>query len=367
MKRLIRLCFLCVAFLWLCGPVRGDEKAPAPAADDSHAHQIDAIMLKSIPADEAMPGAMVLVARNGKILFTGSYGLANVEKKTPFDENSVFDLASNSKQFTAVAVLMLVEHGKMSLDDDIHKYLPEIPPSLGRPIKVADVLHMVEGFHSYMDWFDNLEAARNEDIAKEAAKHKLDFPVGSKYEYSNTAYALLALVVQRVAREPFPKFMRDEIFKPLGMNHTVILDDPRMTIPDRVQGYTTTKKTKGFKLARDDTRIFGDGQVFTTAQDLLLWDKALREGTLLKPETLKIAYTEGKLDNGKGTEYGMGFGTSDELGKKWVWHTGSWTGTATYSARCLDDGLFVVVLSNNEKFNAEGHGTRIEKLFERGK
>lgn len=325
---------------------------------------IDDIMHRSIKAGEVVPGAQVLVAKNGRVIFTGSYGFADVEHKTPFNSESVFDLASCSKQFTAVAVLMLVDQGKIGLHEPIQKYLPEIQPNNGKKIEVRDLLHMTAGFHHYFNWFGNHEKATNEDVAKKASNKQYKFPVGEKYDYSNTAYALLALLVQRVSGEPFSQFMSSEIFKPLGMNHTLVLDNPPMEIPNRAQGYAM--KQKEFKPVRDDTRVVGDGQVFTTAQDLVLWDKGLREGKLLRAETLNHAYIPGKLKDGKKTKYGMGYEISQEFGKKWVFHGGAWTGTSTYISRCLDDGLLVVILSNIEKFDVMGIGAKIERLYEGG-
>jgi len=324
---------------------------------------IDNIIHQSIKAGEIVPGAQVLVAQNGRVIFTGAYGFADVEHKIPFSSESVFDLASCSKQFTAVAVLMLVDQGKISLLDPIQKYLPEIQPNNGEKIKIVDLLHMTAGFRDYQNWFGNLENATNEEIAKKASNRQYKFPVGEKYDYSNTAYALLALLVQRISGEPFAQFMTSQIFQPLGMNHTLVLDNPPMEIPNRVQGYAM--KQNRFKPVRNDTHVIGDGQVFTTAPDIVLWDKGLREGKLLKAETLNHAYISGKLKNGKETKYGMGYNISYESGKKWVSHDGAWTGTRTYISRCLDDGLLVIVLSNSEQFDAS-IGAKIERLFEVG-
>jgi CubicO group peptidase (beta-lactamase class C family) len=323
---------------------------------------INNIMQKSIPHHQAMPGAVVLVARNGNILFSNSYGFSDIENKTPFNSESIFDLASCSKQFTAIGVLMLVDQGKLDLHEPIQKYLPEIQPNNGEKIKVIDLLHMTAGFHEYLDWFQDLRNVTNQEVEKKAANKQYEFPIGEKYRYSNTAYALLALLVERVSGESFSKYMSSHIFQPLGMNHTLVLDNPPMDIPNRVKGYTL--KQKEFKPVRCDTHIVGDGQVFTTAQDLVLWDKGLRDGKLLKEETLRHAYASGRLNNGKETKYGMGYETSQEYGKNWVWHTGGWTGTSTYISRCLDDGLLVIILSNNEKFDGAEHGGKIERLFE---
>jgi CubicO group peptidase (beta-lactamase class C family) len=341
------------------------ETSPASGHEESCAKEINFIMEKQICPGDAMPGAMVLVAKNGRILFAGSYGFADIEHKTPFNSESVFDLASCSKQFTAVAILMLVDRGQLRLHDPINKWLPEIPSNNGKLIEVIDLLHMTAGLHEYSNWFDDLKNISNEDVANKAAQRQFLFPIGTKYDYSNTAYALLALLVKRVSGQTFAQFMQSQVFTPLGMKDTMVLDNPPIEIPNRVQGYNKTPK--GFKPVRYDTHVVGDGQVFTTAKDLVLWDGGLREGKLLKQETLNHAYVSGRLINGKPTDYGMGYCISEGFGKKWLSHTGGWTGTSTYVSRCLDDGLLVVILSNNEKFNGSGYGAKIERLFEGGK
>ena len=239
---------------------------------DDIAGPIDQMMRKHI--NDNGPGAVVGVARNGEVLFERAYGLANIALHHPMKVGAVFDLASCSKQFTAMAVMILADRGRLKFDDEVRTYLPEFPEyDRKRPMRVDDLLHMTAGLPDYTDWFDSLESINDLDVVRAVAKKKLLFPVGSKYDYSNTAYASLALIVHRVSKEPFGEFLREQIFKPAGMVHTVVLENPKQVVEGRVRGYTVKKGE--FKPARYDTCVVGDGQVMSCVHDLLLYDAAL--------------------------------------------------------------------------------------------
>lgn len=306
------------------------------------------------------PGAIVTIADNGNIVFQKSYGLADTKEKSPILPTTLFELASCSKQFTAAAILILCDRGKISLDDDICKYYPELAQkkTKGRVLLVRDLLAMTSGLLDYSEMSsDEVSGKRPEDVLLWTAVHSRKFNPGEKFAYNNGNYVLSALLVERVTKEKFADFVKREIFQPAGMMNTFVMTEPGMNIPNRAGGY---KKARiGFDWSRDDTYIVGDGQIMTTSNDFVAWDKYLRAGKLLNPETQKLAFTSGALNNGKKTGYGFGWGTGRSKGHPYVDHSGRWAGTSTYILHFLDSGISLIVLSNNEDFGAGEIGAKL--------
>ncbi len=317
---------------------------PVVAQPTSFGAAVDQIFERAVRA--RIPGAAVGVLDGGKVLYKKGYGWADVAAKRPMTTDALFDLASCSKQFTATAILILAQRGKLSLTDDARKYLPELKEhNPKRPIRIADMLHMVSGLPSYEDLLDNWEGKTNIDALKALSPRALNFPTGSKYRYSNTEYCLLATVVSRASGQTFGNFLSKEIFQPCGMKDSFVLEQP-VSNPKRVTGYR--KAGKGWKLDRDDyPGIVGDGSIFSSVDDLILFDQAMRAGKLLNPEMYKMAVTSGKLDNGKATDYGFGWNVeSEDHGHALAWHSGAWNGTATCFGRFIDSGVSIIVLIN---------------------
>lgn len=360
--KLLICCF--VALLGILPPAIAVDVAPAGGdVKESRNFEIDNKKIDAIfsHVDAAGPGGIITVANNGKIIFQKSYGLADIETKAPITATTVFELASCSKQFTAAAVLLLCECGKISLDDDICKYFPELAQKnpKGRTMLVRDLLGMRSGLPDYSVGMseDEINSSKPEEVLQWTAEHSRKFKPGEKYDYNNGNYSLTALLVARVAKEKFADFMKREIFDPAGMTHSFVMTTPDMKIANRAGGYKESKK--GFTWSRQDTYIPGDGQVMTTADDFVLWDKALRDGKILKPESLAAAWANGTLNNGKNTGYGLGWSVETRDGHSLVDHEGSWAGTSTYILHYLDSGLTVIVLSNNEDFNAGTVGAQV--------
>jgi CubicO group peptidase (beta-lactamase class C family) len=306
------------------------------------------LLLTHVSADG--PGAIVIVARDGKIVGQAALGHADVEKKLPLDSTTVFDLASCTKQFTAMAVMILAERGKLSFDDDARRYLPELAVR-EPPIHLSELLHMTSGLPDYEKLLDHLEDKTNLDVLHAVAAQPLLFPTGSKFNYCDTNYVLLATIVERVSGQTFGHFLKEEVFEPAGMKQSVLLESPGQAIENRAVGYSRDK-AGAIKPSREDTRTFGDGQVMTSALDLVMWDRALREGKLVKPAMLSRAFTSGTLADGKPCGYGFGWFIGGMSGGRVAEHGGKWAGTSTYISRHLDDGLTVIVLSNLEQFPA---------------
>ncbi len=357
-----------------CGPLcvasPGSEKAnpqESAALRNAGSQQITLAQVKLIEArfadiDPSGPGAAVCVCKNGSVIYKRGFGLANLKSGAPVTTKSIFDLASCSKQFTSMAVLKLVEDGQLSLDDPVSRYLPELGPT-ANGICLHNLLSMTSGLCDYSaGWSEEQLATKLPvNVLRWTARHPLKFKAGACDNYNNGNYALLSMIVERVARQPFAEFLQSKIFLPAGMLHTCVLTRPGQQIAVRVGGYKTDQGK--FKWTRLDTSIVGDGQVMTSVEDLALWDKALLHSTLISPGTLDQAFTRTTLENGKRTQYGMGWEITHEFGEKVVFHSGSWAGTATYIARYLKSGLTVIVLSNNENYPCDVRGTDVAAIF----
>ena len=307
----------------------------------------------------------VLVAEKGNVLFQKSYGNANEETGEKLDANSMFELASLSKQFTAMGIMMLKEKGKLNLEDSIGKYIPEL--KFYGHVTIRNLLNHTGGLPDYMelvmeDMQPKKKIAVNDDIISLFAKHKpaAVFPPGEKYEYSNTGYALLASVIMKVSGQSFGDFLQKNIFTPLEMTNSTVYSrrlEPRK-MKDYAFGYVYSQKLKKYILPDEDADseiviwldgIVGDGTVNSTTGDLLKWDRALYTNKLISEEGKKELFSEGILKNGKKTNYGMGWmiSNSKAYGKS-VWHTGGWPGYSTYIDRELDNDYTVIFLQNHE-------------------
>lgn len=323
--------------------------------------EIEAVIQKDFKAGG--PGGVVEVIHDGKVIHRKAYGFSDLEHHTAMTPEAVFDLASCSKQFTALAVMLLAEKGKLSLDDDVRKFLPELPEyNPDRPIRIVDLLHMVSGLASYMALDDVDSVMSNEDVVKLVARAPLQFPTGTKHLYSNTDYSLLALIVKRASGMSLGAFLKSAVFDPLGMKHTVVLEREKQTIPHRIHGY----KMEGGRWVPDrgDTpTLVGDGNVFSCVDDLAVYDRALRDGKLVSAKMLQRAYTPGALDSGEHHSYGFGWEIVESEGEKAVWHNGAWSGTSTCFSRHLGKGFTVIVLLNIGEGGASDLSDKIEDLF----
>ncbi len=321
----------------------------ASATPDPRAATLDAMLRASIPADG--PGAAVAVALHGHSILARGYGLADLASQTPITTRTRFDLASVSKQFTAMVLARLQQRGLVRLTDDVRKYLPSLPVfDARRPLRVADLAHMTSGLPDYteaLDDFDDPAHLGNDDVVTWAAQQRLGFPTGTRFEYCNTNYVLLARVLEVAGKRRFAELLAAEVLRPLGMT-SVVLDQARV-IPERAQGYQ--RAGRGWTPVRDDVPVTGDGNLFASLDDLQRWDRGL--STLLPPDDLAALLTPGQLDSGTAHDYALGWTIGGEPDHRVADHSGAWTGTATYIARHLDDGLTIIILSNDEGFDLE--------------
>lgn len=346
------------AFLRSCAAVTLTATGAELCVADERERSARALLESHIAKDG--PGAMVAIARNGRLLFEHGFGLADVARQQHFTRGTVFDLASCSKQFTATAVLQQWDRSRLDPTDDVRRYLPELRRSDARPIRIADLLHMTSGLPDYTTGMGNLAQVTNTDVLAWTAKQPLRVPTGSRFTYNDTDYALLALLVERASALSFREYLRRNIFAPARMGQAGVLEKPGQKIQSRAEGYTT--KSNKAELARYDTCVYGDGQVMCSAGDLLRWDQALRHGRLLRPETLAYAYRAGKLDTGAETGYACGWHVANA--GQVVEHSGGWAGTSVFIRRDLENGLTVLVLSNLDKFPAGKVGGELAAAFQ---
>jgi CubicO group peptidase (beta-lactamase class C family) len=320
----------------------------------------------------------------GKPVFKKGYGLARLRDKTPITPQTLFELASVSKTFTATATLMLQERGKLSLHDDVRKYVPELPKyDSARPIKIGDLLQHTSGLPDYLSFEDVPNHNRgfwvNEDYVREFAKRRnnfpLEFPTGQKYQYENTNYMLLGLIIARVSKRSFGRFMHDEIFEPAGMKSTFVYEDPKVVSNDRAShcaiGYEKKKKqweeSWGVPPYRSEQHLeVGDGAIWTSLDDMQRWDAALRGHKLISEATMKAALTPSRTRDGVTNDYGFGWqvyldgsGIMNGFG-----HEGSWGGFRTSYYQYLAADRTTVILSNRGNFDPDNFWYALNDVVE---
>ena len=301
--------------------------------------------VRRVLGERHIPGAAVAVIKNGKIVKVEGYGLASVEFNIPATKDTVFEIGSISKQMTAAAILLLVEEGKINLDKKISKYLSATPDSW-KNVSVRNLLTHTSGIKSYtaLGGFELSKRYSRDDFIKTLGVEPLDFETGSRYSYSNSGYNLLGFIIETVSGKSYWDFMRERIFKPLGMNQTADRD-PRYIIRNRATGY---EWENGALVGRDYdlTDVFSAGAIVSTVTDLAKWDAAWRDGKFLRKETKTLAWTPVTLTDGKPYPYGFGWRLAEIRGHKLIAHSGQTAGFGASISRFVDDDLTVIALTN---------------------
>jgi D-alanyl-D-alanine carboxypeptidase len=341
------------------GAVPVGAATASPATADELARYADKLMTERYAADK--PGAAILVAKDGKVVLRKGYGLAEVELGVPVRPEMVFELGSVTKQFTATAILMLQERGKLSVQDEVTKYLPGYPTH-GQKITLEHLLTHVSGIPSYTglpEWPPKWREDLTVDQLMALFKDKpLEFNPGDQWAYSNSAYILLGAVIEKVSGKSYEDFVEQEIFAPLGMTHSVYNHNEEL-LPGRVAGYEPD--AHGFHPARylSMTHPYAAGSLMSSVDDLWLWEQGLASGKVLRPESLDRMFTPAKLNSGVNTNYAFGWGVFEYNGRKVMAHGGGIFGFVTHVARVPDEKLYVAVLSNNPSIDPGELGTRI--------
>ncbi len=294
-----------------------------------------------------IPGLSLLVAKGGKIVFAEGFGFANVELQVPVKPETIFQSGSVGKQFTATAVMMLVEDGKVSLEDPLSKYFKDAPKAWNG-VTVRELLSHTAGFGDYPKDFDFRKDWTEDELLKLAERIPLAYQPGTKWAYSNFGYLTLGILIHRVTGKFYGDFLQERIFHPLEMNSTRIISEADI-IPNRAAGYRLVKgELKNQEWVAPMINTTADGSLYFSTIDLAKWDAALYTEGLLKKSSFNQMWTIAKLKDGQPNKghYGFGWFIDDRQGHRCIHHDGAWQGFETAIDRYVDDRLTVVALSN---------------------
>jgi CubicO group peptidase (beta-lactamase class C family) len=312
----------------------------------------------------SVPGAAVAVIHHGRLAFIRTYGLADLETKTPVSERTNFRLASLTKPFTAMAVMLLVRDGRLTLDTRVADIVGDFP-AYGREIRIRHLLTHTSGLRAYEDFVAKSPTRHlsDHDVIKLLKRtDRLLFRPGTAFRYGDSGYAVLAIVVQTVSGRPFAAFLRDRIFAPAGMSSTVAWTSGASPIRHRALGYAAT--SPGFRLADQSvtSRVLGDGGVYSSVRDLIAWDRVLDERTLVGTRLQQLAWTPASLDDGTKTRYGFGwFIERDRHGTR-VYHRGDTSGFSNFIVKYPERKTTLIVLTNRQGGAAADIATTIMAL-----
>jgi CubicO group peptidase (beta-lactamase class C family) len=316
------------------------------------------------------PGLAAGIIKDGRVIFTKGYGMANLEYDIPNSSSSVFDIASVSKQFAGLAISMLIQEGKVALQDDIHKYVPELP-DFGKVITIEHLLHHTSGLR---DWPEGLNVAGwrwNEDFSwadiLRMAQHQkeLDFAPGEKYSYSNTGYNMLALTVERVSGMTFRAWTDKYIFKPLLMNNSRFQDDASELTKN--MAYSYSRNDGVFKKNLTGLTAVGSSSLFTNVDDLCKWVIHFNKQLAAKDPVYVRMIEPGKLNDGKKVDYGFGLGLGNLNGLTTITHTGGWAGYRTIIMNIPDEKVSIILLGNSSEFNPSSNASAVASLLLKNK
>src|SRR5882672_8228402 len=314
-----------------------------------------------------IPGLALLVSRNGQPIRQQGYGLSNVELQVPVKPETIFQSGSVGKQFTATAVMMLVEEGKVGLEDPLTKYFPDAPVTW-KKVTVRELLSHTAGFTDYPKSFNFRKDYTEAQLIKIVENIPLVYPPGTSWSYSNLGYLTLGILIHKVTGEFYGDFLQQRIFKPLGMTTTRIINEADI-IPNRSAGYRLAKgELKNQEWVAPMINTTADGSLYFSVVDLAKWDAALYTEKLLKRSTLEQMWTVAKLKNGQPNsgKYGFAWFIGNKNGHHVVEHEGQWQGFETQISRYVDDRLTVVVLTNLGSAQPDKIADRVAELYFEG-
>jgi CubicO group peptidase (beta-lactamase class C family) len=328
--------------------VAAAQPAAAAASTSSQAAAVDAVVEKAMQTRQ-FPAASIAVVKDGTVVLARGYGLSDVEKSIKATEQTVYQLASVTKPFTAMAILMLVEDGKLSLDGQITEILPGLPAAWA-PVTVRHLLSHTSGIKSYTDVFGEKKVAESqvftaEQILALVKDAPLTFTPGEKFAYCNTGYYLLGMIVEKASGKPYGTFVADRIFKPLGMTSTS-LDDYADARPVRARGYSFDNGQTRPATHTHPSQPVAAGALVSTVVDLAKWDAALTSRKLLKPASYDLMWTAMRFSSGTASHYALGWEVQPYRTRPRQSHGGGITGFSTFLARFPDDKVTVIALVN---------------------
>jgi CubicO group peptidase (beta-lactamase class C family) len=365
-------------------------KAQAPPSESPPGKKIDALF--SAITSPAEPGLAVIVRQKGKPVFERGYGVRDLRSKALIDAHTNFRLASFTKQFTAMAIMLLVHDGKLRYDESLTEIYPDFP-AYGKSISIRNILNHTSGLPDYEDLMDTLEKAKGPrwtpekqiqddevlDLLKKEKSGK--FPPGTSWSYSNSGYVVLGTIIATISGKTYRDFLRERIFAPLKMDHTVVFQRGQNEVATRAFGHSKENGTLKETDQSSTSATLGDGGIYSNLEDLAKWDDALRNHTLLGEKEFQPALTPVKLNDGsephwpteanddnlhpgKPVSYSFGWFLDPYQGSPRMWHTGSTMGFRTVIERFTDgDGLTVIILCNRTNLEPEKLALQVADLF----
>jgi CubicO group peptidase (beta-lactamase class C family) len=346
----------------------GSFSPRAIAADEKSNVAVDAVFADVAKAGS--PGCALGVYRDGKIVYSKGYGLANIEENVPITPGSVFDIGSTSKQFTAASILLLEKQGKLSVNDDVRKYVPELP-DYGKKINILNLLNHTSGLRDYLTLMElagvNTDSVTTDEhaLAIIARQKALNFDPGSEWLYSNTGFFLLSVIVKRASGKTLRDFAGENIFAPLGMTHTQFRDDHTSLIANRAMAYEPKEKGKGEGYTLDVSYFeqTGDGAIHTSVEDLQKWDENFYSAQVGGKDFLVEIQEHGKLNDGKILAYAKGLRLEDYRGLHAVRHGGAWGGYRAELLRFPEKHFSVACLCNVGNADPESRAEKVADVY----
>lgn len=312
---------------------------------------------------QTIPGLSLAIMKNGEIVLAKGYGLANVEHQVAVKPETIFQSGSMGKQFTATAVMMLVEEGKLSLDDKITKFFPDAPEAW-RNITVRHLLTHTSGLGDYPEDFDLRRDYTEDELVQRIKPLPLAFQPGEKWSYSNLGYVMLGVLIHKVSGKFYGDFLQERVFKPLGMTTARVISEADI-VPNRAAGYRLVNgELKNQEWVSPTLNTTADGALYLTVYDMAKWDAALYTEKLLKRSSLEQMWTPVKLNDGKTFSYGFGWALGEVRGHHVVEHGGSWQGFKSQISRYVDDKLTIVVFANQARANPAKIAHGVAAIFD---
>lgn len=341
MKNFKTIFFLIVSFLVF-------HSAAIAQIDQIDQIKIQNILVKNFPADQ--PGVTLLVAKNGKIIFKGASGMANLELNIPMKADHILRIGSITKQFTAVSILMLQEKGKLNIQDDITKYISNYPIE-GKKITIEHLLTHTSGIQSYTEipgFMNDIRGDKTVEEMMDVFKNKpMNFSPGERFQYNNSGYFLLGVIIEKVSGMTYGDFVETNIFQKIEMKNS-FYDSENNIIPNRVSGYEIDEGEIINAPYLSSTIPYAAGSLISTVEDLFKWNQAIHSYQLVKKESLEKALTPFILNDGEATKYGFGWGVNNFFGKKSYQHSGGINGFVSNAMYLPEQDLFVAAFSNGK-------------------